>query len=291
MKKFSRMSFCIVGLAAAALFLGGCDKQEAKAPAAAPTAQAANQGTDVAQLTQQGEVTHEDHGHVGIDESFPPMVFRDAQSKLTGYDIELMREVLIRTGIKESDIAHTPVNWQQKHIELNDKKSVDMLWSGLNISEERKKDFDFTVPYLDNDQVIVVLENSPVNNKADLGGLTVGAQTGSSLLPILRDFQGTNGKIAKIVEYPDYGSILVGLMEGKIDAGVMGGVASYYYLKSTPGKFRQLDETLGHTFMAVAVRKGNTELLNNLNKALESAKADGTIKALNEKWFPGMSFK
>ena len=166
-----------------------------------------------------------------------------------------------------------------------------MLWSGMDISEEQKKDFAFSVPYLENDQVIVVPTNSSIQNKADLGGKTVGTHTGSFLLSVLRDFQGTGGKIGKIVEYPDYGNILVHMMEGKIDAAVMGEVVSNYYLKSNQGKFRKLEDNFGRTSMAVAVRKDDTAMLNNLNKALESVKADGTLEALKNKWFPGETFK
>src|SRR5690606_30961294 len=113
---------------------------------------------------------------IGLDDNFPPMGFRNEKNELVGFDIDLAREATKRLGI---DVEFKAIDWSAKEAELNGKR-VDVLWNGLTITEERKKNINFTKPYMANDQIIVVAAGSNVQNKADLAGLVVGAQEGSS---------------------------------------------------------------------------------------------------------------
>lgn len=100
---------------------------------------------------------------VGLDDNFPPMGFRDASNQLVGFDIDMAREAARRIGI---EVEFKPIDWNAKEAELNGKR-VDVLWNGLTITEERKKNIAFTSPYMANHQIIVVASASPVKTKAD----------------------------------------------------------------------------------------------------------------------------
>ena len=90
---------------------------------------------------------------VGLDDNFPPMGFRDEKNQLVGFDIDLAREATKRLGY---DVEFKAIDWSAKEAELQGKR-VDVLWNGLTITEERKKNINFTKPYMANHQIIVVV--------------------------------------------------------------------------------------------------------------------------------------
>src|SRR5690554_5954545 len=152
-------------LTSAAVFLTACgpaDDTKATAETAAPA--------------KPGKIV------VGLDDNFPPMGFRDEKNQLVGFDIDLAREATKRLGI---EVEFKAIDWSAKEAELQGKR-VDVLWNGLTITEERKKNINFTKPYMANHQIIVVAANSPIQAKADLSGKVVGAQEGSSAVDAIK---------------------------------------------------------------------------------------------------------
>jgi len=106
---------------------------------------------------------------VGLDDNFPPMGFRDANNQIVGFDIDMAKEASKRLGL---EVEFKPIDWSAKEAELNGKR-VDVLWNGLTITEERKKNISFTAPYMANHQIIIVGSASPIKTKADLAGKVV----------------------------------------------------------------------------------------------------------------------
>ena len=94
---------------------------------------------------------------LGFDENFPPMGFKEG-SEYTGFDIELARALFQRLGI---ELKLQPIDWKANIMELNS-GNVHCLWNGLTITEDRKKEIIFSEPYLKNEQVVVVMDSSPV---------------------------------------------------------------------------------------------------------------------------------
>lgn len=119
---------------------------------------------------------------VGLDDSFPPMGFRDENNDIVGFDVDLAKEVAQRLGM---EVVLQPINWDTKELEL-DSGNIDVIWNGLTITEERKEVMDFTQPYLENDQVIVVKSDSEIATKADLAGRNIGVQKDRQLMMLLR---------------------------------------------------------------------------------------------------------
>ena len=109
-------------------------------------------GTDnsLADLKARGEFV------LGLDDSFPPMGFRDENNEIVGFDIDLAKEVANRLGVK---FRAQPINWDAKEQELST-GNIDCIWNGLTITEERKAMLSFSKPYLANEQIVVIRKNS-----------------------------------------------------------------------------------------------------------------------------------
>ena len=259
MKK--QISVLVVALMAAAMISGCGKKEEASAPAAAPAPAAAIV--------------------VGLDDNFPPMGFRDEKNALVGFDIDLATEAGKRLG---AEVTFKPIDWNAKEAELNGKR-VDVLWNGLTITEERKANILFTTPYLENRQIIVVLDNSAIKNKAELAGKVLGVQDGSSAVEAVQKDEAIAKSLKELKKFADNVTALMDLSAGRLDALVVDEVVGRYYTAKKPGESRVLDENFGTEDYGVGTRKDDTELMGKLQKALDDMKKDGSAAAISTKWF------
>ena len=113
---------------------------------------------------------------IGLDDSFVPMGFKNEKGEIVGFDIDLARAVAQKLG---AEVEFKPINWDSKILDLNG-GNIDLIWNGLTITEERKKETEMSKPYFTSHQLIVVKKDSSINAKADLTGKNVGSQTESS---------------------------------------------------------------------------------------------------------------
>jgi len=220
---------------------------------------------------------------VGLDDNFPPMGFRDASNQIVGFDIDMAKEASKRLGI---EVEFKPIDWSAKEAELNGKR-VDVLWNGLTITEERKKNISFTAPYMANHQIIIVGTASPIKVKNDLAGKTVGAQDGSSATDAIAK-DPVAAQIKDVKEEKELGNNAPALMDlaaGRLDAIVVDEVVGRYLISKRAGEYRVLEENFGTEDYGVGVRKDDTELLGKLDKTLESMKQDGTAGRIATQWF------
>lgn len=247
--------------------LAGCGKQESAAPAAAPAPAPAP-----AAITKIV---------VGLDDNFPPMGFRDEKNELIGFDIDMAREASKRLGV---EVEFKPIDWSAKEAELSGKR-VDVLWNGLTITEERKKNIDFTAPYMENHQIIVVAANSAIKTKADLAGKVVGAQEGSSAVDAIKKDEAVFKSFKDIKTFGDNVTALMDLTTGRLDAVVVDEVVGRYYVAKKPDVYAVLDDHFGTEDYGVGLRKDDTDLHGKLDKALADMKADGVAAKIAEQWF------
>lgn len=253
----------ISGLMAAIVITGCGKKEEPVAAAPAPTPVAAKAIV------------------IGLDDNFPPMGFRDDKNELVGFDIDLAKEAGKRLGV---EVSFKPIDWSAKESELNGKR-IDVLWNGLTITEERKANILFTKPYLENRQIIVVTEKSPVKTKAQLAGKVVGVQDGSSAVEAIQKDAATAKSIKEIKKFGDNVTALMDLTAGRLDALVVDEIVGRYYTGKKPGEYRVLDENFGAEDYGVGTRKDDTELAAKLDKALDDMKMDGTAAKISNTWF------
>lgn len=219
---------------------------------------------------------------VGVEPQSEPMVFFDTQTNvLTGYEIDLAKEVFKRAGLKYEFV---PIEWDKKEDDLLKEKSIDAIWSALTITNARKNIFAFSLPYVKNRQVILVRLDSPIQSKADLGGKRVVLNKGGVAVDLVKQMSGANAP-AKIDELEKKVDLFSAVLSGQADAAINDSLAMEYYSSSSPGKFRILKDSLQEEEFGVAVRPSDTELLAKINKALADMQADGTAQAIYQRWF------
>lgn len=218
---------------------------------------------------------------LGLDDSFPPMGFRDDNNEIVGYDIDLAKEVASRLGLK---FRAQPISWSAKEQELNTGK-IDCIWNGLSITPERLEALSFTKAYLNNAQVVIVRADSEIKSLSDLAGKILGVQAGSSAADAIDENQAFKASLKSIVDFNDNIMALNDLEIGGLDGVAMDSVVAEYSLKVTGKPFVILSESLAPEQYGIAFKKDNTELRDKVQKALEEMAADGTVAKISEKWF------
>lgn len=217
---------------------------------------------------------------IGIDDKFTPMGFRDENNEIVGFDIDYAKAAAEKMGM---EATFQPIDWSAKESELNSGR-IDLIWNGYTITEERKGKVLFTKPYLKNSQVVVTLADSEITQLSDLAGKTVGLQALSSAADAL-DAAPIKSEIKTISEFPDNVLALTDLKTKRLDAVVIDEVVARYYMAKEEGAFKLLDESLAPEEYGIGVKKGNEELLNKLQKALDELNQDGTASEISKKWF------
>ncbi|MNO62519.1 Cystine-binding periplasmic protein precursor [compost metagenome] len=217
---------------------------------------------------------------IGIDDKFAPMGFRDESNEIVGFDIDLARAAAAKMGM---EVTFQPIDWKAKESELSSGR-IDLIWNGYTITEERKGKVLFTKPYLQNSQVIVTLADSDIHAVSDLKGKVVGLQSLSSAADAL-DANPIKSEIKTVSEFADNVLALSDLKTKRLDAVVIDEVVARYYMSKEEGTFKLLDESLAPEEYGIGVKKGNEELLNKLQQALDEMNQDGTSATISEKWF------
>ena len=271
MKKISLAVFAMMMVAMLAVF-AGCSSSSDTNSGTADSGTA--QDNSLHNVLDKGTLV------LGLDDSFPPMGFRDENNNIVGFDIDVATEVANRMGV---ELKLQPIEWSTKEMELNT-GSVDCLWNGLSIDDERKQAMDLSEPYMTNRMVLVVLNDSEYTDQASLAGKTIGVQNGSTAEKILEesDFSKT---IGNTIGFKDNVTAFMELETKGIDAIFMDEVVANYAITSQNKDFKVLEDGLTEEEYAVGFKKGNTALKNEVQKYIDEMKADGTMTQISEKWF------
>ena len=236
------------------------------------------------EATEAASTLDKDTLIVGLDDTFAPMGFKDESGEIVGFDIDLAKAMGEKLG---KAIEFQSIDWTMKETELN-AGNIDFIWNGYSISDERKEQVDFSVPYLKNRQIIITLADSDINAKADLAGKTVAAQTGSTAVDAIEsepDVMATF-KDGKPVTYESNNDVLMDLEAGRVDAAVADEIIVRYYMsKKGEEKFKVLDEDFGEEEYGVGMRKGDAKMVDAFNKAYDELKAEGKLAEISTKWF------
>ncbi|MGB5824633.1 MAG: amino acid ABC transporter substrate-binding protein [Proteocatella sp.] len=221
---------------------------------------------------------------MGLDDTFAPMGFRDADGNLTGFDVEMATEVANRIGL---EVKMQPIDWSMKETELN-AGNIDVIWNGYTITEARKEKVNFSTPYLNNKQIIVTLADSAINSKIDLADKTVAVQKESSAYDaVMGDSEFvTTIKDSEPIQFDTNNEAFMDLEAGRTDAIVVDEVLARYYMKLRGAEnYKVLEDNFGEEEYGIGIRKSDAILLEKINAALEEMKADGTYEQINAKWF------
>lgn len=219
---------------------------------------------------------------VGFDAEYPPYGYMDESGEYTGFDLELAEAICELEGW---ELVKTPIEWASKDMEL-DSGTIDCIWNGFTINN-REDDYTWSVPYVDNSQVMIIAEDSDINSLADLAGKTVGVQAASAALELLKNEDGQKelaDTFAVLQEFPDYNSSFVELQAGSIDAVAMDIGVAQYQIKSRGDGYMILDEALNSEQYGVGFKLGNEELRDIINADLQKLLENGKFEELAEKY-------
>ena len=209
--------------------------------------------------------------------TWPPLEYIDESGNLTGFEVELVPMIGEKVGVK---MEAKNIPWDTIFAGLANGQ-YDGVASGVSVTEDRKKTMDFSTPILQAGQVMIVRNDSKVKGAEDMKGLRVGVQIGTTGDLVLDDYDVTRK------QYDDIGLATQDMLNGNLDACVCDSlIASDYVLanENYKNRLKVAGEPFTEEDIAIAVKKGNSELLGLVNKGLEMMKADGSYDALKAKW-------
>ncbi len=254
-------------LAMVMVVFAGCTQQEEP--------EVADEPNSLEAIIEKGEFV------LGLDDSFPPMGFRDDNGDIVGFDIDLAKVVAERMGV---ELVVKPVDWDGIALSLKN-GDIDVIWNGLTITDERKETMGFTKPYLNNRQIIIVRVDSDIATKADLEGKVVGVQLGSSSDIALNNEPEVADKVDDVRKYSNNVEALLDLANEGTDAVVVDEIVGRYYIAKKPDTYKVLEDYFTDEEYGVGYRKEDTEFGEELDRIMDEMKADGTADAISEEWF------
>ncbi len=204
--------------------------------------------------------------------TFPPYEFREG-GKIVGIDVDIVTEAARRIGyeVEIQDMAFNSV------IAAVQTGKADIAASGITVTEERKKQVNFTIPYVTAKQVILVPVDSPIQSAEDLKGKRIGVQQSTT-----GDIYVTEN-IGAPERFENSAILVATLVAGKLDAGVLDDAPAGEYVKNNP-QLHILKKALTFEDYAFAISKKNPELLEKFNKAMQEMIDDGTMAAIFQKY-------
>ncbi len=215
------------------------------------------------------------------DCTWPPMEFMNENKEITGFAPELLAAMAKAAGFT-AVVKNTA--WDGIFAGLEAGK-YDAISSSVSITDERKKTMDFSEPYFEVKQAVVVQKGGGIAAVTDLKGKQVGGQIGTTGFFAIKKIEGANGK-----SYDEIGLAMEDLFNGRIDAVFCDDpVAADYALQKKEYKEKLtiafIIETPEKEYYGWPVKKGDTESLALINKGLAAVKASGAYDELMTKWF------
>jgi len=206
---------------------------------------------------------------------FPPYEYHDGDA-IVGIDAEIAKAIADELGmeLEIEDIAFDSI------IPEIVSGKADMGLAGMTVTEDRMQSVDFSDTYAKASQKIIVTEDSEIASPDDLKGVIVGVQLGTTGDIYVSDLEADGTTVER---YSKGFEAVQALSQGKIDAVVIDGEPAKTFVAETEG-LKILDESFTDEEYAIAVKKGNTELLEKINGALKTLKDNGTLDEIVAKY-------
>ena len=223
---------------------------------------------------------------VGFDNTFVPMGFEEKNGNYAGFDIELAKYVSKKLGIT---VHFQPIDWDMKETELQN-GTIDAIWNGYSATDERREKVAFTIPYMQNTQILVVKKTSGIHSVEDMTGKVLGAQNGSSGMLDFEEHPEVLKNRVKGGDADQYQSVneaIIDLKNDRIDALLIDRVYADYYL-TTEGiadEYNTIPSGFESESFAVGVRPADRKLLEALNQAFKELYQEGIFQQISQKWF------
>jgi len=223
---------------------------------------------------------------VGFDNTFVPMGFEEKNGNYAGFDIELAKYVSKKLGIT---VHFQPIDWDMKETELQN-GTIDAIWNGYSATDERREKVAFTIPYMQNTQILVVKKTSGIHSVEDMTGKVLGAQNGSSGMLDFEEHPEVLKNRVKGGDADQYQSVneaIIDLKNDRIDALLIDRVYADYYLttEEIADEYDTIPSGFESESFAVGVRPADKKLLEALNQAFKELYQEGIFQQISQKWF------
>ena len=276
MKRRTFISLMSVMAAAGVLTLAGCSSNSgssAAASGAASSAASTGAADQLAAIQANGKLV------VALEGAWQPWSYHDESDTLVGYDVEVSRAIAEKLGVEPEYVES---DWDSLFAGL-DAGRFDIVCNGVEVTDERAKTYDFTTPYgYIHTALAVRKDNEDIKSFEDLKGKTTANSLASTYMELAESYGATVQGIDTLEETIQL------LTAGRIDATLNADVSFYDYLNVHPdADFKLVAQTEDASHVAIPVRKGDNSasLLEAINTAIDELRADGTLKALGEKYF------
>ena len=242
---------------------------EAASSEAASTEEAASADAAAVTTVNAGKLT------MSTNAAFPPYEMTTDSGDFEGIDIEVAGAIAEKLGL---ELQVDDMDFDAALLAAQNGKS-DIVMAGVTVTDERQKVMDFSDTYAEGIQSIIVPEDSDIASADDLTGKAIGTQRGTTGYIYCTDDFGEDNVIA----YDDGLTAVQALNNGQVDAVVIDNAPAQEFVAANPG-LKILDTAYAQEDYAIGVAKGNTQLLDAINGALEELQADGTLQAIVDKY-------
>ncbi len=225
---------------------------------------------DLVNVKKKGEIS------MAMSGQYPPFNFVDDKNHLTGFDVEIGKEIAKRIGITGVPITTA---WDGIIAGLLANK-YELICGSMAITEARLKSIDFSAPYYRSGAQLFVKKGSPIKSVADMKGKKLGITLGTTYEQWVRK----NMTDIDIRTYKGVPDMVLEVMNGRIDGFISDKIVGALAIKDKGIGIELAGNLLYEEKMGIALRQGNTPLKAAIDNALVAMKADGTYKDISMKW-------
>ena len=213
---------------------------------------------------------------VGTDAAYAPMEYIDDKGDIVGIDVDVVNAIAEQAGI---EVTFDNVGWEPLFTAVKNGE-VDIGMSSITINDERKETYDFTDPYFEANQLILVKEDAGIESLADLKDKKVAVQINTTGHEVAKKLQGDT--CANILAYENLPIAIQEMLNGNAVAVIGDNAVVLDYVKNNPKtKFKTIeDDSFEKEYYGLMVKKGNKELVDKLNKAIQELKDNGKLKEI-----------
>ena len=269
----------VLSLAACGSTASSAASSEAASSEAASSEAASSEAasSEATSETETAELSTVEPGKLimSTNAAFPPYEMTTDSGEFEGIDVETAQAIADKLGL---ELQIDDMDFDAALLAVQQGKS-DMVMAGVTVTDERQNVMDFTDSYATGIQSIIVKEDSDIASVDDLAGKKIGTQRGTTgYLYCTDDFGDEN-----VVAYDNGLTAVQMLNNGQVDCVVIDNAPAKEFVAANPG-LKLLDTAYVEENYAIGVGKGNTELKDAINTALEELKADGTLQAIVDKY-------